>query len=149
MQLRIRSALISIGAIVLVACNPAQESTPPAVDVDPFRLASNIAPIAQQLTLNIDPDQANYSGTTTITIEVASEAPEIRLHAQDMQITSLVVSTIDGILDVSHESGEHGLLIISASKAFAAGTYELKIEFSNDFNTDGVGINRTEQEVHG
>ncbi len=146
MHTRVKSALIIIGAIVLAACNPAQESTPPAVDADPFRLALNVAPIAQQLTLNIDPDQANYSGTTTITIEVASEAPEIRLHAQDMQITSLIVSTIDGILDVAHESGEHGLLIISAVQAFAAGTYELRIEFSNDFNTDGTSINRTEQE---
>ncbi len=146
MRLKIRFALISIGAIVLVACGLAQESTPPAVDADPFRLATNVAPIAQQLTLNIDPDQANYSGTTTITIEVASEAPEIRLHAQDMQITSLTVATSAGILDVTHEFGEHGLLIISARQAFAAGTYELRIEFSNDFNTDGTAINRTELE---
>jgi len=146
MRLKIRFALISIGAIVLVACGLAQESTPPAVDADPFRLATNVAPIAQQLTLNIDPDQANYSGTTTITIEVASEAPEIRLHAQDMQITSLTVATSAGILDVTHEFGEHGLLIISAGQAFAAGTYELRIEFSNDFNTDGTAINRTELE---
>jgi len=146
MHTRVRSALISIGAIVLVACNPAQENAPPTIDADPFRLASNVAPVAQQLMLNIDPSQADYSGATTITIEVESEAPDIRLHAQDMQITSLTLSTADGKLDVAHESGEHGLLIISAEEAFAAGTYELRIEFSNEFNTDGTAINRTEQE---
>jgi len=146
MNMRFRSALIIIGAIALVACNPAQESPAPEINDDPFRLASNVAPIAQQLTLNIDPKQTDYSGATTITIEVASEAPEIRLHAQDMQITSLTLSTADGMLDVTHESGEHGLLIISAPRAFAAGVYELQIDFSNDFNTDGTAINRTEQE---
>ena len=104
MHTRVRSALIFIGAIVLVACNPVQENAPPTIDADPFRLASNVAPVAQQLMLNIDPSQANYSGATTITIEVESEAPDIRLHAQDMQITSLTLSTADGKLDVAHES---------------------------------------------
>lgn len=140
--------------LLLAACG-AEESTETA-DIteneasaeaaDPYRLADNVAPTAQQLTLNINPERADYSGSTTITVEVASESPHIRLHAQDMQITSLTVTRGDAPLDVTHESGEHGLLTITAGKPIAAGSYELQIEFSNNFNDDGVGINRTEQD---
>ena len=143
---------VQLTVLLLVACG-AEEATKspeiaaaPEVAADPFRLASNVAPIAQQLTLTIDPEQADYSGSTAITIEVASESPDIRLHAQDMQIESLTLSAAGSVLDVAHESGEHGLLIISAADAFAAGIYELQIAFSNNFNDDGAAINRTEQE---
>ena len=137
-------------ALLLVACgaDDAVESQAETVVQepvsDPYRLLSNVAPIAQQVTLDIDPQKTDYSGSTTIHIEVASESAEIRLHAQDMEITSLQLSSGDSAIEVSHESGEHGLLIISAASDFAAGSYELHIEFSNDFNTDGAGISRTE-----
>ena len=137
-------------ALLLIACGaddavePQQDAVVQEPASDPYRLASNVAPIAQQLSLNIDPQQTDYFGSTTIHIEVASQSADIRLHAQDMEITSLRLSSGDSELEVSHESGEHGILIISASSPFAAGTYELYIEFNNDFNSDGVGISRTE-----
>lgn len=137
-------------ALLLIACNaeeaiePQPESATEAPMTDPNRLLSNIAPIAQQVTLNIDPQKTAYSGNTTIDIEVASESAEIRLHAQDMEITALRLSSGDSVLDTRHESGEHGLLVISAHDSFAAGSYELYIEFKNEFNEDGVGISRTE-----
>jgi len=137
-------------ALLLIACG-ADEAVESQQQIaveepasDPYRLLSNVAPIAQQVTLNIDPRQTDYSGSTTIHIEVASESADIRLHAQDMEITSLQLSSGDAALEVSHESRDHGLLVISANSPFAAGTYELHIEFNNDFNTDGVGISRTE-----
>ena len=140
----------SVVALLLVACG-ADEAVEPLQEVvvqeeaaDPYRLLSNVAPIAQQLTLNIDPDKTDYSGSTSIQIEVASESADIRLHAQEMEITALRLSSNDSVLEVSHESAEHGLLVISTNGGFDAGTYELYIEFNNNFNEDGVGIFRTQ-----
>jgi alanyl aminopeptidase len=139
-------------ALVLVACGAEESTVSPAPVVeaefpsDPYRLTENVAPVAQQLTLHVDPESTDYSGSTTINVEVASEAPHIRLHAQDMQITSLTLTHAETALDVTYESGEHGLLTISTGQPIGAGSYELEIAFSNNFNDDGVGINRTEQE---
>ena len=142
---------VACGAtLLLIACGADNAVEPQSETVvqepvsDPYRLLSNVAPIAQQVTLDIDPQKTDYSGSTTIHIEVASESAEIRLHAQDMEITSLQLSNADAAIEVRHESIEHGLLIISAASPFAAGAYELHIEFSNDFSTDGAGISRTE-----
>ena len=110
---------------------------------DPYRLSADIEPVAQQLTLNIDPRLTTYSGSTVITVDVATDSPSIRLHAEDMQINNLHLTSDDKPVDVTYESGEHGLLILTADDGFSAGTYELAIDFENDFNTDGVGIART------
>ncbi len=137
-------------ALLLIACGADETAQPQKSAVlqepaaDPYRLSNNVAPTAQQVTLSIDPAKTDYSGSTTIHIEVASETATIRLHAQDLDIISLHLYSGDAELEVSHASGEHGLLLISASSPFAAGSYKLVVEFNNNFNTDGVGISRTE-----
>lgn len=60
-------------AMLLAACGAEQQIAADAVADDPLRLAANVVPIAQQIKLNIDPDQDGYTGATTITIENASE----------------------------------------------------------------------------
>ena len=140
-----RPVLAAILAFVLAACGAGEQSMP-AGDADPFRLSQDVVPIAQTLTLHIDPENTDYSGNTTIALQLANESATIRLHAKDMQINSLQLLRNDQAIEVRHESGEHGLLTIQASEPFAPGKYELQIAFSNNFNEDGVGINRTEQD---
>jgi alanyl aminopeptidase len=98
------------------------------------------------LTLQLDPSQADYSGHTTITITVGEDTSEIRLHAQDMQINAITLTGGGSHHEVTHRSGEHGLLFVESANNLAPGTYKLHIEFSNNFNTNGDSINRTEQE---
>ncbi len=73
--MRIRSKTFTglVAVMLLAACVAEQQVTAEAVVDDPLRLAANVAPIAQQIKLNIDPDQDGYTGATTITIEIASE----------------------------------------------------------------------------
>jgi alanyl aminopeptidase len=137
--------LAGILALVLAACAADKEPTTPD-NADPFRLSPGIRPVAQTLTLHIDPENTDYSGATTIAVQLAEESASIRLHAKDMQITSLSLVANDRAIEVTHESGEHGLLTIASAEPFAPGDYKLQIAFSNNFNDDGVGINRTEQE---
>jgi len=146
MTYRPGSWLVPLAILLLAACNATEQDAPAVAVDDPYRLAANVTPIAQQLRLRIDPGHEDYSGSTTITVSVSSPAPEIRLHAKELQIESLKLSRDGSDLDVRHEPGEHGLLLITSDRAFPVGTYTLDIEFSNDFNTDGVSINRTESE---
>ncbi|MDA1062731.1 MAG: hypothetical protein O2907_00085 [Proteobacteria bacterium] len=82
--------------LILAACGAEKE---------PAGVAADVRPIAQTLTLEIDPEKTDYSGTTTISLQVAKEQASIRLHAKDMQITSLSLSGKDGAIAVTHESG--------------------------------------------
>jgi alanyl aminopeptidase len=131
------------------ACNdtdiPADPPVP-AQSADPYRLASTIRPLSQALKLRIDPAEEGYSGSTTISIAVQESADVIRLHAEDLDIRALRLSAGGVELPVSYEIGELALLSIAGDGPFAPGTYELEIEFANDFNTDGVGIFRGEME---
>ncbi len=130
----------------IVSSTELSKSDQPAEIIDEFRLGTDVAPIAQQLTLEIDPGLERYSGSTTITLSVHRDTTSFRLHAKDMQINSLSVTRADSAVEVSHRLAEHGLIEVESAAGFGAGQYKLAIEFDNDFNTDGVGINRTEQD---
>jgi len=148
MKLRSGQLLSLVFAVFVVGCGAEQDTATvtEAENSDPFRLAADVRPVMQTLNLNIDPDQADYSGSTTITIDVASERSSFRLHAKEMQIDNLSLSSDGNAIAVTYEDGEHGLLTVTAGDVLPAGNYDLRIEFSNDFQTDGVGINRTENE---
>jgi alanyl aminopeptidase len=128
----------------LAACQAEEQTSPENYSDDPFRLIADVRPVMQQLDLRIDPGQADYSGMTTITLELLSQQQELRLHAEELEISNLTLISGDAEIDVTFEHGEHDLLIVSPPAVLAAGTYELRVEFSNNFNTDGTGINRTE-----
>jgi hypothetical protein len=74
--MKIRSGywLAVVLAFILAGCNAEQavvsDSAVPAAD--PYRLADDVRPVMQLLHLNIDPNLADYSGSTTITIEIGS-----------------------------------------------------------------------------
>ena len=143
--------LLFLTALLLgaVACNDAEtpaDTSTPAQSADPYRLAATIRPLSQTLALRMDPAQEQYSGSTTISIEVQETAEAIRLHAEELDIRALRLSAAGVELPVSYELGEHALLRIAGDGPFAPGAYELAIEFENDFNTDGVGIYRSELE---
>jgi alanyl aminopeptidase len=146
--MKFRSSVWLIYLIMLCAagCDGSQKAEPAATNPDPFRLSADVRPVMQLLNLSIDPDQADYSGSTIITIDVTSEQTKLRLHARDMQIDELRLMQADREIDTSFAGGEHGMLIVTPSRALVPDEYELHIDFSNDFNDDGVGINRTESD---
>ena len=138
--------LVKATVLLLVACAGTEQVVPEVESQDPFRLSSQVVPSAQQLSLRIDPEQADYSGSTTITFEVLSPRATIRLHAKEMDIEALRLSSDGKDVPVTYSVGEHGLLQVVSGDEFAPATYRLDIDFSNDFNIDGFGINRTESE---
>jgi aminopeptidase N len=143
--------------LALLAGCPASEQSPAAGERaagaaaetaaaagDPYRLTSAVRPLAQQLTLRIDPARPDYSGKTTMDIEILRPTRLVRLHAEDMQIDSVTLGQGEETVGVTSRQAEHGLLQLEAETELAPGRYTLAIGFTNDFNTDGVGIHRNE-----
>ncbi len=151
--------LFFISILFLAACDQGSinssgttvvpDSIQAKAEADPYRLDPNVAPTFQQLTLAIDPQETDYSGSTVIELVITSATDQIRLHAQDIDITTIALGQGTRNIAISHESGEHGILLIKAEEALNTGAYTLRIEFKNNFDTDGEGINRTEHEGDG
>src|SRR3546814_9806212 len=63
------------------------------------RLGTNVAPVAYDLDLVIQPERDRFRGTTRITIDIAEPTRKIWLHGMDLDV--------DGIVLVQDRSEEH------------------------------------------
>lgn len=140
------SLLAACQASTTPASGPAADERAEAAVADPARLPGNVAPLAQRLELRIDPASERYSGMTTITVGVAEATQEIRLHAEDIDLRAVRLAGNGGDIPVTFTTGDYNFLHVTAADVIPAGEYELSIEFENNFNTDGVGIFRSELE---
>jgi len=89
MKIRSSQWLALVLVLFLTGCNNAGRepaTSPTGQDPDPYRLDEDVRPVMQLLDLNIDPSRTDYSGSTMITIDIASDRPQFRLHAKDMRI---------------------------------------------------------------
>ena len=113
---------------------------------DPYRLNDAVQPISQQLAMTLDPSSPHYSGETVILLDILEEVRSIRLHAQDLTISSAQFGPAsDTLAAAEFEHLEHALLQISTGSVIAPGRYELQIRFEDDFNTDSVSMYRVEE----
>jgi alanyl aminopeptidase len=112
---------------------------------DPYRLNAAVQPLAQQLNLMLDPDRLRYTGNTRITLDIREDVDSILLHAQDLTILGTRFGRKGALAVAEFDQLEHALLQISTGSTIAAGEYELRIKFEDDFNTDSVSMYRVEE----
>jgi alanyl aminopeptidase len=110
---------------------------------DDMRLGNDIRPTYQVITLNIDPSKTDYSGSTRISLKVEKESPVIRLHAEGIEISKVRLEGADGIVRTKH-AVDKDVLTITPGKPLRPGNYGLRLEFTNEFNTQAVGLYRME-----
>ena len=115
---------------------------------DQQRLGNIVAPFYQSIDLKIDPSEESYSGTTRISLEIRENVGSFRLHADGIEISAVRLGR-DGIAITVGHSIENDILTIAAAKTLAAGKYSLVIEFTNEFNTQAVGLYRMESDGAG
>jgi len=115
------------------------------ISSDPYRLNPAVQPLNQQLEMTLDPRKLHYAGTTLIALEITENVDSILLHAQDMTITGASIGKNGALATAEFEQIEHALLKISTGSTIAAGRYELRISFEDDFNTDSVSMYRVEE----
>ncbi len=115
------------------------------VNADAGRLPGHIRPILQSVELTVDPSGPDYSGKTLITLQVEKEIAEFTLHADGIEISGLRLGDNGKPVPVEY-SVQGDLLTVTSPGPLAPGRYGLAIDFSNEFNTQAVGLYRMESD---
>jgi alanyl aminopeptidase len=89
------------------------------------RLDSDVAaPMAQSVALTVDPRKDDYTGSTTVDLQVKKTTSTFLLNAEDMTITSM---TLDKGGALTHAKGKDGTVQVTSSAPLKPGKYSLKI----------------------
>ena len=133
----LNNALLLMGfswpALFACACAPG----------DPMRLGQDVAPVRQEITLDIDADRDRYTGEVTIELEARRKTDTIAFHASEMDLESVVLDRPAGPVALDYTVGDKGLVTARLPAPLEPGRHTLRIEFANDFNRKGVGIYKT------
>lgn len=113
-----------------------------------YRLPNNTKPINYDITLitNIDKNEFNFSGVAVISLQVLETSANITLHARQLTIKSVKLTTLSGIMirlnpstyDVTTE-----FLTIPTQNLYKDMNYVLTIEYSGELRTDQFGFYRS------
>jgi aminopeptidase N len=124
---------------------PVRAAAPAAAEEGIGRLGTTVVPLAETVRLDLDPRQADYSGSVEIALEVKSETPSFRFHAEAINLDHALLAR-DGSaappLALETLPAEDGMVTAHAPGPIPPGRYTLTITFTNDFNTDAVGLYR-------
>jgi len=109
-----------------------------------YRLPQSPRPTRYDATLAVDPDARTFSGTATISLELASPAGEIVLHAAGLDISRAVLRTAQGERAVSRveaaAASETVRFVLAASAP--AGGAALEIAWSGRMSAGLRGLYR-------
>ncbi len=129
----------SLVAVVLGAllCTPIL-----AESVD-YRLPPEIQPTAQSIELTLDPSKTDFTASTVLQLEIASDVERIGIYQIDLNMTAIQLSSDSGERMLQAEIGEYDMNWLSDGKTIPAGEYELSIEYNGNYSTDALGMHRT------
>ena len=110
--------------------------TPALLAQTTIRLASDVEPLSQAVTLQLDPRLDRYAGNVVVDVQVRKPVRDIRLHAEGQSIQSV---TIDGVA-ARFEHGEQAVLTVTTGSVLPVGRHKLAIVFTNEYNRQAVGL---------
>jgi alanyl aminopeptidase len=102
----------------------------------PLRLARDVVPVRESITLKMDPNQDDYRGTVVIDLDVKKAVPSFSLHAEEMKIEKIA---IDGVTATS-SAGPEQTLVVTPGKPLKTGRATMTIDFSNEYDRRAVGL---------
>lgn len=113
-----------------------------------YRLPNNTKPINYDITLitNIDKNEFNFSGVAVISLQVLETSANITLHARQLTIKSVKLTTLSGImirLNPSTYDATTEFLTIPTQNLYKDMNYVLTIEYSGELRTDQFGFYRS------
>ena len=130
-----------VGGLMLLTLVSAHAET-----TETHRLPEDIQPGFQQITLNLDPDQAEYNGSTSIELTLAENAERIGFYQSELKLDSVSLKSADGVRKLATESGEYQITWAADGHAIKAGEYVLEIEFSSMLATNALGLYQVSHE---
>ncbi|TMQ16641.1 MAG: M1 family metallopeptidase [Deltaproteobacteria bacterium] len=130
-------AVADAGAMVPATAAAADAGSAAAADAGSavaagLRLGEDAAPVAYDLTLDLDPDRATFTGHVAITIAVAAPVTRLWLHAVDLDIASARLQSVGGDAPAAVIPGSDGseMLGFAPPHPIDAGTAVLVIDYT-------------------
>ena len=105
-----------------------------------YRLGNNVTPSFQQISLKIDPNEATFSGETTITVTIENATDVVRFYQRDLDVHT--AELIDGPrqIPLTVESQAYDIQQGKAQEVLPAKTYQLHMQFTGKVNTTSDGM---------
>jgi len=110
-----------------------------ALAAQTVRLGNDVVPLAQSIALDVDPRKDDYSGSTTVDVQVKKPVTSFLIHAVDLTASTI---TLDDVA-LTQAKGQDGTLQLTAPAPLTAGRHVLKIAFTNKYNRQAVGLYKT------
>src|SRR4028119_1474363 len=85
------------------------------------RLGNDVAPVSQSVELTTDPRRDDYTGSTTIELQVKKPTRTFRFHAQDIDIRSFRLSKGERPIDAARKAGEQSTVDVTAGETLRPG----------------------------
>ncbi len=101
-----------------------------------------LTPSHYNLSLKVDPDNASFSGTIVIDVELAKNTSELWLHGQNINAANASFTNADGKVTplTYREMGHSGVVKLSAKQALTPQKGQISITFSAALADDLSGL---------
>ena len=100
------------------------EPQPPAL-----RLPESVQPVHYTLDLTLLPAEPTYSGTVTIELDVREPVRQVWLHAQDLQVTQVLVQSAGHTVQAKASPASEGRLGVLLAEPLSPGRAQLTLSF--------------------
>ncbi|HUU45838.1 MAG TPA: M1 family metallopeptidase [Acidobacteriota bacterium] len=108
------------------------------------RLSTQVVPTFEAITLKIDADRPDYTGTAQFELEVKEQTSTFNFHAEGMTIDKLTLTRGGQPVPAEFTMQEYGIVQVSAGSALAPGPAQLVVTFSNTLDTTDNSLHRVE-----
>jgi alanyl aminopeptidase len=113
---------------------------------DPDRLTRHVVPLAQTVSLTLDPNQDTFSGSTRIDLRIDAPTRSFRLHALGPVIANAALHDLAGRsvpLTVATTEPKLGLVTLTAPAPLPPGGYVLELSFTGTYAKNSLGLYKT------
>src|SRR5688500_12528553 len=109
----------------------------------PLRLATDVVPRAQSISLTIDPARDDYSGIVVVDLDVRRPVTTFRFHSEEIALGQVDLRGPAGSVPITHAAGEESTVVLSTTTPLQIGKHTLTISFTNEFDRRSVGLYKT------
>ncbi len=114
-----------------------------------IRLGDDVLPTFEAIHLRVDPAEKGYRGTVTVDLTARRQVAAFHFHALGETLARIALTGPGGkgeAIPLRTEVDERGLVTAHPSHPLVPGAYRLEIAFTQAFNTQSVGLYRTEKD---
>ncbi len=133
----------------LASCLPIAVNALTPDDSAPLgKLPDWVQPLSYHLDFRVDPSKKDYTGTSTIDIDLKQPADHIWLHGEELAVTQAEISAVDTKATPAKvtkakyttAAAKEGVAALHFGQVLPAGHYQVKLSFKTKFNQQLQGV---------